>query len=267
LCSIVFYCPDIRHAEVLPRIIELAALTKMKAGLAITAQWYQMVPDILEMINVPIGNGGVFPDIEPLLCSAGMGVGVEAKDFLKETTLSDHLRKAKQIISEIAGSKFLPKGCYPFLDTLKDYPYSKSILKRTSNADPPFRTIEELGFEYSISYSSPGKPKVLYKSNGFIGINQTCNHWYPYSPFLVMSNLREIKDTELRLALMRKPGWIIAALDSPLWMFSYYHWEKANTLFNIANYIVRGGITGKLINVTPHVISRYARILDEKRIF
>jgi hypothetical protein len=264
LCTVLFYCPDIRHVEVLPRVLELAALTKLKMGLGITAQWYQMVPDVLEMINVPVENGGVFPNIEPLLCSAGMGVGVEAKGFLKETTLCKHLKRARQIISEIAGSKFLPKGHYPFLDTIKHYPYSKSVLKRTSSADPPFKAIEESGFEYSISYSSPGKPKVLYKSNSFIAINQTSKHWHPYSPFLVMSNPREIKNIELRLTLMRKPGWIIAAFDSPLWMFSYYHWKKANKLFDVASYILRGGITGKLINTTPHVISRYARVLDER---
>lgn len=264
LCTFLFYCPDIRHVEVLPRILELATLTKMKMGLAITAQWYHMVPEILEMINIPLENGGVFPNVEPLLCSAGMGVGVEAEGFLKETTLRKHLKEAKQIISEITGSRFLPKGHYPFLDTIKDYPYSKSVLKRVSNANPPFKTIEESGFEYSISYSSPGKPKVLYKSNSLIAINQTSKHWHPYSPFLVISNPREIKNIELRLALRRKPGWIIAAFDSPLWMFSYYHWKKANKLFNAASYILRGGITGKLINATPHVISRYARILDEE---
>jgi hypothetical protein len=264
LCTVLFYCPDIRHAEVLPRILELATLTKMKMGLAITAQWYQLVPEILEMINVPIENGGVFPNVEPLLCSAGIGVGVEANGFLKEITLRKHLKEAKRIISEIAGSESLPKGHYPFLDAIKDYPYSKSVLKRTGNADPPFKTIEELDFEYSISYSSPGKPKVLYKSDSFTAINQTSKHWLPYSPFLVMSNPREIENIELRLTLMRKPGWIIAAFDSPLWLFSYDHWRKANKLLNAASYILRGGPTGKLINTTPHTISRYARILDEK---
>jgi hypothetical protein len=266
LCTVLFYCPDIRHVEVLPHILELAALTKLKMGLGITAQWYKMVPDILEMINIPVENGGVFPNVEPLLCSAGIGVGVEADGFLKKTTLRKHLEEAKRIISEIAGSKYLPRGHYPFLDTIKDYPYSKSIVERVNNVDPSFKTIEELGFEYSISHLSPGKPKVLYKSNSFIAINQTSKHWYPYSPFLVMSNPREIKNIELKLAAMRKPGWIIVALDSPLWMFSYYHWKKANTLFNIANHILCGGITHRLINVTPHVISRYARILDEKKL-
>lgn len=264
LCTLLFYCPDIRHVEVLPRILELATLTKMKMGFATTAQWYQMVPDILETINIPLENGGVFPNVEPLLCSAGMGVGVEAQGFLKETTLRKHLVKARQIISEAAGIEFLPKGHYPFLDTIKDYPYSKSVLKRVSNADPPFKIIEELGFEYSISCLSPGKPKVLFKSNNFISINHTSKQWHPYSPFLVTSNLHQIKKIELSLALRRKPGWIIASLDSPLWMFSYYHWQKSNKLFKMASYLFRGGITGKLINTTPHVISRYARILDEE---
>jgi len=264
LCTFLFYCPDIRHVEVLPRILELATLTRMKTGIAITAQWYQMIPEILEMINVPLENGVVFPNVEPLLCSAGMGVGVEAKGFLKETTLRKHLMEARKIISETAGSKFLPRGYYPFLDTLKDYPYSKPVLKRVSDADPSFKIIEELGFKYSISYLSPGKPKTLFKSENFIAINHTSKQWHPYSPFLVMSDLNEIEKLERNLALRRKPGWIIVSLDSPLWLFSYYQWQKSNELFEMASYISRGGRTGKLISATPHIISRYARILDEK---
>jgi hypothetical protein len=239
-------------------------LTGIKVGVAVTAQWYQMCPETLELINVPLENGGVFPNAEPLLCSAGMGVGVEANEFLKETTLRKHLIEAKKIISKIAGSKFLPKGYYPFLDTIKDYPYSKPVLKCVSDADPSFKIIEESGFEYSISYLSPGKPKVLFKSNNFIAINHTSKQWHPYSPFLVMSDLNEIKKLERSLNLRRKPGWIIVSLDSPLWMFSYYQWQKSNKLFEMASYVSRGGTTGKLITATPHVISRYARILDEE---
>ena len=74
----------------------------------------------------------------------------------------------------------------------------------------------------------------------------------------------EIKKLESTLALTRKPGWIIISIDSPLWLFSYYQWQKSNKLFEMASYTSRGGTTNKLINVTPHVISRYARILDEK---
>jgi len=264
LCTVLFYCPDIRHTEVLPRILELATLTKMKTGIAITAQWYQMVPEILEMVNIPLENGGVFPNIEPLLCSAGMGVGVEAKGFLKEITLRNHLMEAKRLISATVGSKFLPKGHYPFLDTLKDYPYSNRVFKHTSSADPAFNVLEDLGFEYSITYLSPGKPRVVYKSEKFIAINHTSKQWHPYSPFLVMSDLNEIKKIEHDLVSKGKPGWIIVSLDSPLWMFSYYQWQKSNTLFETISYILHGGKTGKLINTTPHVISRYARILKEK---
>jgi len=264
LCTFLFYCSDIRHAEVLPRIHELVSLTKIKAGIALTAQMYQMAPDVLEMINIPHESGGAFPNVEPLICSAGIGVGVEAKGFLKEETLRRRLKTAKQLISKVAGSKFLPKGYYPLLDTIKDFPYSKSVLNRENNLPPNFKLLEELGFEYSISYMSPGNPKVLYKTDDFISVNHTSKQFHPYTPFLVMSDLNEIKKFEKRLASRGKPGWIIAPLDSPLWLYSYYHWKNANKLFDMASYVSRGGKTGKLISATPHVISRYARILDEK---
>ena len=72
LCTFLFYSPDIRHVEVLPRVQELVALTNIKAGIAITAQWYQMAPEMLEMINLPSEKGGIFPNVEPMICSAGM---------------------------------------------------------------------------------------------------------------------------------------------------------------------------------------------------
>lgn len=264
LCSLLFYCPDVRHVQGLPHILELAALTKVKIGLGITAQWYKFSPETLELINVPIENGGVFPIVEPLLCSTGIGVGVEK--FLKEKTLYEHLKEAKRIISKVTGPRFLPKGHYPFLDTIKDYPYSEPILKRVSNANPSFEAAIKSGFEYAISYSSPGKPKVMYKSKNFISINHTSKHWFPESPFIILTGLREIMTTEISLALRRKPGWILAAIDSPLWAFPYYRWKKSDKLFKIASYISRGGITGKLVNTTPHVISRYARLLDDEDI-
>jgi len=264
LCTILFYCPDIRHVDGLPSILELATLTNMKVGLGITAQWYKLVPEILEMINVPIENGGAFPNVEPLLCSTGMGVGVEAEGFLRRETLRRHMNDARQIISKVAGAKSLPKGHYPFLDTIKDYPYSESVFGRANKFDPSFEAVKEAGFEYSISYASPGKPKVVHRSESFIAINHTNKHWFPYSPFNVMSNLFEIKRIEIGLTLKKKPGWIIVALDTPFWLFPYYRWEKSSKLFNFASYILRCGLTGNLTNTTPHVISRYARILDEK---
>lgn len=264
LCTMLFYCPDVRHADGLPYILELAALTNMKVGLGITAQWYEFVPEILEMINVPVENGGAFPNVEPLLCSTGMGVGVEAEGFLRRETLRKHMDDARQIISKVAGANSLPKGHYPFLDTIKDYPHSESVFGRAKKFEPSFEAVIEAGFEYSISYASPGKPKVIHKSESFIAINHTNKHWFPCSPFNVMSNLSEIKRIEIDLTSKRKPGWIIVALDTPFWLFPYYRWEKSSKLFDIASYILRGGVTGKLTNTTPHVISRYAKILDDK---
>lgn len=264
LCTILFYCPDIRHAVGLSNILELAALTKAKMGLGITAQWYNFVPEILELINVPLEAGGVFPNVEPLLCSAGMGVGVEAQGFMREETLREHLKEARRIIYETAGSKCVPKGHYPFLDTIKGYPYSKSVLNRENTSPPSFKTLADSGFNYSISYASPGKPKVIYKSDKFIAINQTSKHWLPYSPFMATSNIDEIKTVKRKLK--GKPGWIIVVLDSPLWMFPYHHWEKGRTLLDLTSYITRDGETGKLVNTTPHVISRYARILDDMNV-
>jgi len=77
------------------------------------------------------------------------------------------------------------------------------------------------------------------------------------------NDLNEIDLCEDRCVEMKRPGWIIAALDSPIWGFEYAPWESGAELKRIAAYMTSTGNTGKLVNATPHTIARYARILAD----
>jgi hypothetical protein len=84
-----------------------------------------------------------------------------------------------------------------------------------------------------------------------------------YSNFVRANDLNEIDLCEDRCVEMKRPGWIIAALDSPIWGFESGVWENGAELRRIGEYMTSTGNTGKLINATPGTVARYARILAD----
>ncbi|MGH2517160.1 MAG: hypothetical protein ACRDHP_16040, partial [Ktedonobacterales bacterium] len=40
-------------------------------------------------------------------------------------------------------------------------------------------------------------------------------------------------------------------------------WRRSDDLYAIAEFVARGGASGRLLNVTPRVVARYARLLGE----
>jgi hypothetical protein len=57
------------------------------------------------------------------------------------------------------------------------------------------------------------------------------------------------------------PGWLLTAIDSPVHAFAPYIWQKGHHMMAIADYLMN---TTNFINVIPHTIARYARILLEE---
>jgi hypothetical protein len=66
------------------------------------------------------------------------------------------------------------------------------------------------------------------------------------------------------LLSQKRPGWLVGTLDTCLWAFTGPIWSHGAELRQMAEFLARGGDTGRLINVTPHVVARYARLLTEK---
>jgi hypothetical protein len=272
LSSVLFWCPDLRHVECLYRILDLVAVTNAKIGIGITAHWYKYNRHPLQIINVPFDSGGVYPNVEPLLCSCGLGVACEAEGFMSYGTLLSDLKRAKEIMLETTSEKFLPKGSYPFLDTRltglnlqTDPPFIKKVTKPSDEINSKFaETLIKTGFEYFVSLVNMGEPKIPFRKGDFLAINYTAGRWTGVSPYIVIDSVKDIKLAEKRITNSRKPGWILSTIDSPLWLFSKPAWRYSSKLWDIINYIKNSGASNKLVNTTPHTISRYARILDEK---
>jgi hypothetical protein len=55
----------------------------------------------------------------------------------------------------------------------------------------------------------------------------------------------------------------VGQLDTCLWAFTGPIWERAAGLRAIADFVARGGDSGRLMNVTPRVVARYARLLND----
>ncbi|PIP11706.1 MAG: hypothetical protein COX49_09635 [bacterium (Candidatus Stahlbacteria) CG23_combo_of_CG06-09_8_20_14_all_40_9] len=201
--TFLLYASDLRHFTIIPRIFDLVKAQKVKIGLAITDAWYGHAPELLEDTLIPIESGGTFPFIEPLVCSAGLGVATEAKGFLPREKFLQFLIEAMRRVAKKWGKRLAPKGYYPWQDSS---PYYKP-----ESGEPQFDVVKEAGFEYYITYKHSGRdPEIVYEEDDFIVLNQQSIQWEKEAP------LRVIKEFEDRI---KGPGFIIVGLDSLFWGF------------------------------------------------
>lgn len=255
LATLLFHAGDVRHADIIPRLFDLAALYKLKMGIGITAHWYQYVPEMLELIYTPIESGGLFPYVEPLMYTGGLGICAEGDGYINLDVLKRNILDAEALIRRVAGKKQLPKGYYTFLDIpLRNYHRGRPEL---------YSMIADLGYDYMISSMNPGECEIQYRKDDFIALNMSPPYFGFYSNFVRANDLNEISVCEDRCVEFNRPGWLVAALDSPVWGFETSPWECGDEMRKIAEYMVSTGNTGKLVNATPNTIARYARILHD----
>ena len=67
---------------------------------------------------------------------------------------------------------------------------------------------------------------------------------------------------ERLLLRAQQPAWLASNIDSVLWMLPGEVLERSGQLFRVAQLVAKGGRSGRLINVTPNVVARYARIVS-----
>jgi len=111
--------------------------------------------------------------------------------------------------------------------------------------------------EYFVSSALYGRNRVLYQKGRFTVINQTLANGKhnAFSPFLRFIDESHIGDAS-------SPGWLLGAKDTPVVAFSPHVWAEGATKFM---KIVERLTQGKCVNVTPHVIARYAALLEKKQ--
>ncbi len=338
LVSIIFWTGMIRELENLPRVVDLVALTRVKGGLALTLPALEYQPEApLELLRVPLERGGVFPHLELLLASCGLGATIESR--MPEGWLANYLRATNAAFDRLGiPPAWRPQGWWatmdaemlplpkprlpitpkfqaraPFLQLRyqspggQQAPAPASLVPAEGTAGlstaarrpgfkrqmgdwvrahglrailAPYRpyeffapgplrkeVIEALrgaGLRYWFSKAGFGHPPtVLYQDADVIALNYTVGQWDGWTPFETINSVADLRYAERRLLAMKRPGWLVGTLDTCLWAFTGPIWERAPGLRAIADFVARGGDSRRLINVTPGVIARYARLLQQ----
>jgi len=133
---------------------------------------------------------------------------------------------------------------------------------------PPGRrvleAVRDAGFEYAFTKSSfGGAPAVVSGIDGLTTLNYTVGRWDGWTPFVTVNTLSDLVHAERRLLHDGGPGWLVGTIDSCLWAFTGPIWQRAGKLRAMCDWLVAGGSSGRLINVTPRTVARYAKILRD----
>jgi hypothetical protein len=339
LTSLVFWTGMMRETENLFALMDLLALTRLRAGIALTAQSLAWRPSPLDLLTVPYGQGGVFPHAEILLASCGTGAAIES--LLRPDQLSGHLHNAQRELEHIGlprqlwpegwwatmDSPMIPldrrraprpvrvKSSFPYLQfrfhprEARDQPpkgvtqHSKpddrlarrlpprlaaatlrhrarevvrdSRLSTLFDAYRPYESfgpgpfspelgevVHEAGFSYMLSKSGFGSPPhTVWRDGDFVALNYTSGRWDGWTPFETVNDIHDLRRSEKSLLASGQPGWLLGGIDTCLWAFSGELWHRAPRLAAIARFVSSGGSSGRLINVTPRVLARYARVI------
>jgi hypothetical protein len=120
--------------------------------------------------------------------------------------------------------------------------------------------VRSAGFSYMLSKSGFREPPhIVWQDSDFVALNYTAGHWDGWTPFETINDVRDLRRAEKTLLASGKPGWLLGGIDTCLWAFSGVLWDRAPGLAAIARFVATGGSSGKLINVSPRVLARYAR--------
>lgn len=251
------YASDLGHLPVLPRHLDLHSIDGIRDGIAFPASWWPFASEQLEQFYLSKEMGGVFPTLEPLISSAGLGVATEAKGYLSPEAYLHALQQARQIITEFAGQKHVPLGHYAFQDACPHYQHN--------TAEPDFDVLVAAGFDYAVTYKHEGDyPQIVFAKDNFIAINQQNIHW-TFDPMPVL------REWELKLVHEQHPGWILLGLDSPFWGMVPCYFGLASKGLSLADlqktmtYARDGGDSGRLFLVKPHELARIARMLRAQK--
>lgn len=246
LNSLFWHSGEMAHNEAMINLFDLISFTGIKFGIGVHAARYETAPQLWEMINISRSRGGVRGYVEPVLYSGGMGIMAEIN--CPPSILTKHCNDSLSLIRNIARKEAIPRGHHAFLDS--------DLASFTQYDVKLFQALEKSGLDYAVTTAMPGRNKILYKSDNFVVINQTPRHFYGGSPFVRIRTLDEYS-----AGPTTSPGWLLATIDSPVHAFTQYIWKNGQDVLKLVEYMIRGG---RFVNVLPHTIARYARILKDE---
>lgn len=345
LVSLAFWTGMIRETENLFALMDLFALTRLRAGIVLTAQSLAWRPSPLDLLTVPYEQGGVYPNVEILMGSCGTGVAIES--LLSPERLGLHLRNAWSELERMGIPRpWWPEGWWSTMDpemvpvpseraakrvrwnpsapyfvqfrfhrrekhgssqrgvAVAERPdelgkrslpaeFSPAVmrerlgtlirgskLERLFEAYRPYEdfepgpvipeladAVQQAGFSYMLTKSGFRKPpQIMYRNGDFVALNYTAGQWDGWTPFETINDVADLQRAEKSLLASGRPGWLLGGIDACLWAFSGELWEAAPRLLAIARCAASGGSSGKLINVPPRVLARYARLIDTQKL-
>jgi hypothetical protein len=121
--------------------------------------------------------------------------------------------------------------------------------------------VRSAGFDYMWTKAAFGRAKPARILDDFVVLPFTAGDWDGWSPFYTVRSAAQVRAAERHLLRAGQPAWLASNIDSILWMLPGEVLEKGHVLFKIAQLVAKGGHSGRLVNVTPNVIARYARML------
>ena len=317
LSSLLFWTGMARELENLYALSDVIALSGLRCGLILTTESFaNLSGSPLSMLNVPREDGGLFPLVEPLIASAGVGAVLES--IAPRERFAKQLDNAMGQLRRVLGDD-VPRGWWPVLDcelvpkrtsrvaARSSAPFvriryerarlgeSKGAVSATSSmrgriraavrtsparhlfeAARPFdryrpgaptrsvlAAVRDAGFTYALTKSDGGRPPTTVSGiDGLTVINHTVGRWGGWTPFVTVDGIDDLKRAERALLARRKPGWLIGTLDACLWAFTGPVWQRGRELREMCDLMATGGVNGRLVNVTPETVARYARVLE-----
>lgn len=245
LATLLWHSGEMAHNEAMLNLFEMATFTGIKMGIGVHAARYETSPQLWELLQIPRSKGGVLGLIEPVLHSGGMGV--LAENNCPPEMLREHCETALARIRKLAGDGSTPKGYYAFLDA--------ADLATLAPGDPAvYEAIEASGLEYVVSSALPGRNQILHQTERCVVFNQSCRVVHSASPFVRITTVDDL-ETASRI----RPGWLVGTLDAPVIAFNPYIWRHGTRFMQLVDRLLQDK---SLVNVLPHTIARYARLLQ-----
>ncbi len=258
------YAGDFGHVTSCVRLFDVMASWYGRCGLAFPSTWYDFYGPLLELLYQPAAQGGVFPRVEPLVATGGIGVITEANGFASRDALVRMLKQSLADIKRHVGENKAPLGYLPWQDADPYY--------QTGSAEPRYDVPLEAGFDYAFTTKDEAKPPaIVFQDGDYVVLNRQERHWR-----LRQSLTHETQLWEKELVGSDRGAWIMIDMDAPFWFQvpvyydpdqpAHYHREGFDSssmeFARALKYADRGGDSGKLFLVKPHELVRYVRMLQ-----
>lgn len=217
----------------------------------------------------PLVPRGWWPLLDTTLVAAGqaMPVGWQGRPVvyftpreMRQATDAQHPESAGGPPPRLAGRVVDALGLRRFAEARR--PFDRM---RPGRIDPDVvRAARRAGFDYMWTKAGFGRPQVVAAQDGMVALPFTAGNWDGWSPFYTVASCRDFERAEQRLLRRRRPGWLVSTVDSPLWLLPGEAARRGCWVHEVAALAARGGASRALVNVTPNVVARYARLLASR---